>query len=118
MKTAIVQLPADRGPVGQVHNYNLLVVADLEEAEVMRRCRRIAKSISERGGGLDKVETMALPHEKGVEVACNLLDADITPPAKVRERVVELCQVEGVRLESDYFTNKSPEDILDLVYAS
>eukprot|EP00435_Cladocopium_sp_Y103_P045697 s1622_g13.t1 len=97
MKQAMVQLPADRGPVGQVddrhgvavvgavpwvHNYNLLIVADLEEVELMRRCRRIAKSISERGGGLDKVETMALPHEKGVEVACNLLDADITPPAK------------------------------------
>ena len=39
-----------------------------------RSCVTKAKSISERGGGLDKVETMALPHEKGVEahiVLCN-----------------------------------------------
>ena len=39
--------------------------------------------MSERGGGLPKVETMALPHEKGVEVACNLLDAEMSSAAQV-----------------------------------
>eukprot|EP00434_Breviolum_minutum_P022822 symbB.v1.2.020137.t1/scaffold1677.1/size106310/4 len=98
IKKAIVQLPPDRGPIRQVddrygvavvgavpwvHNYNLLIMADLDQAELMTRCRRIAKGVSQRGGGLKDVESMALPHEKGVEVACNLLDASVSPPAQV-----------------------------------
>ncbi|CAJ1364810.1 unnamed protein product, partial [Effrenium voratum] len=79
-KEAIARLPADRGPqvderhgvtvVGAapwVHNYNLLVTADLDQAELMARCRRIARGTSSRHGGPAEVETMALPHEKGVE---------------------------------------------------
>eukprot|EP00747_Dinoflagellata_sp_TGD_P119566 gnl/TRDRNA2_/TRDRNA2_173036_c1_seq2.p1 gnl/TRDRNA2_/TRDRNA2_173036_c1~~gnl/TRDRNA2_/TRDRNA2_173036_c1_seq2.p1 ORF type:complete len:351 (+),score=55.63 gnl/TRDRNA2_/TRDRNA2_173036_c1_seq2:40-1053(+) len=107
------------GAVPWVVNYNLLVVADgLSEAELMARCRRVARATSERGGGLPSVQTMALPHERGVEVACNLLDVDVTPPAAVRARVLELCAGEEVVLDSDYFTNKNPEEILEVAMAA
>jgi len=104
------------GAVPWVHNFNLLVTAgSLDSKELMARCRRIARSISTRGGGLPAVETMALPHERGVEVACNLLDVTITSPGVVRDNVAKLCETEGVTLDSDYFTNKQPDEILAMI---
>ena len=47
----------------------------------------VAARVSSRGGGHDKVETMALRYGDGViEVACNLLDTDVTPPEVVEGR--------------------------------
>lgn len=107
------------GAVPWVHNYNLLLTGEgLDEAELLARCRRVARAASTRGGGPPAVESMALPHERGVEVACNLLDAATTPAAEVRARVAALCEAEGLCLDSDYFTNKRPEDILALVPAA
>ncbi|CAE7355941.1 unnamed protein product [Symbiodinium sp. CCMP2592] len=59
---------ASVGAVPWVYNYNLLITASgLTQEELMTRCRRMARSLSARGGGLAAVETMALPHESGVE---------------------------------------------------
>jgi len=106
------------GAVPWVTNYNLLLAGNgLDQAELMLRCRRIARLTGARGGGLAAVETMALPHEQGVEVACNLLDTSITPPVQVRACVVELAEAEGLLVMSDYFTNKQPEEVLAMVQA-
>jgi hypothetical protein len=41
--------------------------------------------VSERGGGLKFVEAMALSHQDGaVEVACNLLNPEVTSPEAVQ----------------------------------
>eukprot|EP00927_Polykrikos_kofoidii_P043377 TRINITY_DN37452_c0_g1_i1.p1 TRINITY_DN37452_c0_g1~~TRINITY_DN37452_c0_g1_i1.p1 ORF type:complete len:315 (-),score=44.13 TRINITY_DN37452_c0_g1_i1:193-1137(-) len=112
------------GAVPWVVNYNLLVVAPFgqdgsptfDEEELLKRCRRVARATSCRGGGLDAVEAMALAHERGVEIACNLLDVATTPAAKVRARVAELCaSEEDLVLDSDYYTNKMPEEILEML---
>lgn len=103
------------GAVPWVTNYNLLLTGQgLDQTELMSRCRRIARLTSARGGGLQAVETMALPHEKGVEVACNLLDTAATSAPNVRSHVLELADAEGLHLESDYFTNKQAEEVLAL----
>jgi len=108
------------GGVPWVHNYNLLVTSpDLDQAELMARCRRVARATSARGGGLQAVETMALPHERGVEVACNLLDTSVSSPDAVKAQVAELCNNEGgLVLDSAYFTNKRPDEILEIVTQS
>lgn len=132
MATAMRNLPPDIGPgevdpqygaavvgaVPWVTNYNLLLAgAGLDQAELMIQCRKIARLTGARGGGLAAVETMALPHEQGVEVACNLLDTSTTPPVEVRARVSELAQAEGLQIISDYFTNKQPEEVLAIAEA-
>ena len=50
--------------------------------------RSLARAVSERGGGLKWVESMALSHDDGVvEVACNLLGgSEGTAPAEVQVR--------------------------------
>ncbi|CAK0798301.1 unnamed protein product [Prorocentrum cordatum] len=134
MARAMAELPPDHGPatpsarsgaavvgaVPWVFNYNLLLSAASaggvgDDGELMRRARRVARAVSARGGGLAAVESMALPHERGVEVACNLLDVATTSPAEVRALVEALSKPEGLAIDSDYFTNKHPEDVLALV---
>jgi len=106
------------GAVPWVTNYNLLLAGTgLDQAELMIQCRKIARLTGARGGGLAAVETMALPHEHGVEVACNLLDTSITPPVEVRARVARLAEAERLQVVSDYFTNKQPEEVLAMVEA-
>lgn len=103
------------GAVPWVTNYNLLLTRKgLGDAELMSKCRRIARLTSSRGGGPPAVETMALPHEQGVEIACNLLDDARTPASEVRKHVAGLAQAEDLQLENDYFTNKRPEDVLSI----
>lgn len=48
--------------------------------------KRLARGVSERGGGLRLVESMALAHADGVvEVACNLLGGgEGVPPSDVQ----------------------------------
>merc|ERR1719265_125789 len=88
------------GAVPWIHNYNLLVTsAALPQSELMSRCRQIARSVSTRGGGPQAVETMALLHERGVEVACNLLDSSVTPAEEVWNKVAGLCVQEELELE-------------------
>jgi len=107
------------GAVPWVTNYNLLLAsASMDQADLMTRCRRIARLTSTRGGGPVAVETMALPHEHGVEVACNLLDTATTPPSEVLARVRALVDAEGLRLAGDYFTNKRPEEVLAFTLAA
>ncbi len=61
--------------------------------------QRLARAVGERGGGLPRVEAMALSHGDGggVEVACNLLDpyAPRSSPQAVQARLEELAAAEG-----------------------
>lgn len=58
------------GAVPWVVNYNVML-----KTEDMKLARRIARSISSRGGGLPAVEAMALPHQHG---ECALVAALLT----------------------------------------
>ncbi|KAF8054674.1 hypothetical protein N665_1321s0020 [Sinapis alba] len=58
------------GACGWVSNYNVPVMST-----DLKAVRRMARKVSERGGGLASAQTMALVHVPGViEVACNLLN--------------------------------------------
>ena len=58
---------------------------------------------------------MALPHGDGIEVACNLLQADVTPPAAVLQRCGELVQGAGGEVRSGYVIGLSPEKLQSLL---
>mmetsp|Transcript_858 Transcript_858/g.1920 ORF Transcript_858/g.1920 Transcript_858/m.1920 type:complete len:338 (+) Transcript_858:38-1051(+) len=107
------------GAVPWVHNYNILLQqgkdVDISSEDFFNRCREIARSVSTRWGGLPCVEAMALHHELGIEVACNLLDIAETSPKEVREKVEQEAARQGISVHSDYFTNKLPEQVLDMI---
>ena len=111
------------GAVPLILNYNVpLLGSDMTIA------RLVARSVSERGGGLRGVESMALNHgENGevIEVACNLLDSDVSPPGAVQLMVHLLVEkinkersiAEGSSLISvgqGYLTGKSREELIKL----
>lgn len=60
------------------------------------------------------LQAMALKHTTGIEVACNLLDADQTPPEAVAARVAELAAAAGMQLGQPYRIGKTPEHIMQL----
>jgi hypothetical protein len=49
-----------------------------------------------------------------VEVACNLLDRDVTSTADVEEAIKRLAEQRAVRLGTPYVIGKSPEAITQL----
>jgi glutamate formiminotransferase len=117
------------GATPWIYNYNVPVAAESfdgdgggaeDVAQVMTAARRVAKKVSERGGGLVKVQAMALPHGKDgdaviVEIACNLLDVSVTTPAEVQDAVERACREEDAvtfRVKEGYVTNLTPEEML------
>jgi len=97
---------------------------------VMKAARRVARRVSERGGGLPAVQAMALLHggdqEEGfvtVEIACNLLDVTVTGAAAVQAEVDRLCEDETTvdshwRVDSGYMTNMTPDGIMAELYVN
>lgn len=94
------------GATPWVCNYNVPVSVKLSSCpnvnDVMKAARRVARKVSERGGGLPAVQAMALPHggeaDEGlmtVEIACNLLDVSVTGPEAVQAEVDRLCRSES-----------------------
>jgi len=103
------------GAVPWVINFNLLLVPerDAEEADAsFEAVRKIARTVSERGGGLPCVQAMALHHSEGIEVACNLLDTSRTGEQAVQELVEALAAAGGYRVRGAYRTNAAPEELL------
>jgi len=98
------------GAAPWVVNYNIaLSTSDLDSA------RRIARAVSTRGGGPAGVEAMALPHSDGtIEIACNLLDASVTPQEEVLALVSALAEGAGVGVLAGYTTNKQPEELVQI----
>ena len=91
----------------------------------VRAGRRLARKLSERGGGLPGVQAMALPHGTDccgviVEIACNLLDEQRSWPQQVQREIERLCAEENDGenefewdVRDGYVTNLSPETILE-----
>jgi glutamate formiminotransferase len=102
------------GATAWVDNYNVpLHTADVAVA------RRIARAVSERGGGLRSVQAMGLAHGDGVtEVACNLLDPARVGAEQVQERVRQLAAEQELAVGEGYFTDFSQERIVDLYMQS
>ncbi|KAI8464470.1 MAG: phosphatase 2C-like domain-containing protein [Monoraphidium minutum] len=98
------------GAAPWIINYNVPVAA-----ADMGAARRVARAVSERGGGLRGVEAMALAHSPGtIEVACNLLDPEASPPEAVRAAVEAAAAAEGLALAAGappYVIGKLPGDI-------
>lgn len=92
-----------------VDNYNVPVFSN-DIAAV----RRIAKQVSERGGGLPSVQAMGLAHCDGVtEVACNLLQPSIVGGDRVQLEVERLAKEEGLGVGKGYFTDQSQDKIIE-----
>lgn len=81
--------------------------------------RRIALMVSGRGGGLPTVQTMGLVHgEDTTEIACLLLDLNKVGADRVQNRVEMLAAQEGVGVEKGYFTDLSPEMVIEIYVKS
>jgi len=98
------------GATQWISNFNLLL-----KSQDLLLGRKIARSVSERSGGMPKVQAMALRHEGGnVEVACNLLDYTISGPAEVQAKVDELARQEGTQVETAYLIAPPPEIMIQM----
>ncbi|GMH07216.1 hypothetical protein Nepgr_009056 [Nepenthes gracilis] len=76
--------------------------------------RRIARRVSARGGGLPTVQTLGLVHgEESMEIACMLLEPNQVGADRVQNRVEMLAAEEGLDVEKGYFTDFSPEMIVE-----
>ncbi|WOL15121.1 hypothetical protein Cni_G23902 [Canna indica] len=128
LKTVMMDLKPDAGPLQPspekgvvvigatrwVDNYNVPVwCTDIEAI------RKIARKVSERGGGLNSVQAMALAHgDNCVEVACNLLDPSIIGAYQVQCEVQRLALKEGFQVGEGYFTDFSQEKIIKMYFKS
>uniref|UniRef100_A0A7N0TJH0 glutamate formimidoyltransferase n=1 Tax=Kalanchoe fedtschenkoi TaxID=63787 RepID=A0A7N0TJH0_KALFE len=97
------------GATPWVDNYNVPVfTTDLTVA------RKIAKRVSGRGGGLPKVQAMALTHgENTIEVACNLLEPCKVGGERVQLEVERLAAEEGLAVGKGYYTDFPEEKIIE-----
>ncbi|KAK9225809.1 hypothetical protein WN943_010854 [Citrus x changshan-huyou] len=76
--------------------------------------KRIAKQVSERGGGLASVQAMVLIRGEDItEVECNLLKPSKIGGDKVQVEVDELAAVEGMAVGKGYYTDLSQEEIIE-----
>ncbi|KAL8253383.1 hypothetical protein R6Q59_037076 [Mikania micrantha] len=95
------------GATKWVDNYNVPVFCT--DIGVVRR---IAKRVSERGGGLASVQSMALVHDGVIEVACNMLEPSEVGGDQVQGAVEQLGTEAGVTVGKGYFTDLSQDDII------
>ncbi|BFG26287.1 hypothetical protein CerSpe_125620 [Prunus speciosa] len=76
--------------------------------------RRIARMVSARGGGLPTVQTLGLVHgEDSTEIACMLLEPNQIGGERVQNHVEMLAAQEGLDVEKGYFTDHSPDMIIE-----
>jgi len=97
------------GAVPWIINLNVL----LESAD-MAAVRAVAKAVSQRGGGMSGVQAMALQHDEGIEVACNLLAPNENGPASVEEEVRRLSEERGLLVKRAYCTGRNVEEMKKL----
>ncbi|KAK4786564.1 hypothetical protein SAY86_010397 [Trapa natans] len=75
--------------------------------------RRIARAVSERGGGLPTVLTLGLVHgEDSTEITCMLLEPNQVGADRVESLIQVLAAQNGLDVERGYFTDLSPEVIV------
>lgn len=86
------------GATPWIVNYNMLL-----QGVSLKDAQQVARRLGERGGGLQCVEAMALLHDAGgVEVACNLLDSDVSPASVVELKCRELALEYGGTVQTSY----------------
>ncbi|ERN03445.1 formimidoyltransferase-cyclodeaminase [Amborella trichopoda] len=91
-----------------VANYNVPIFT-----ENIKICRKIARRVSGRGGGLAGVQAMALAHGEGImEIACNLLETSVGAE-EVQRRVESLGGEEGLVVKKGYFTDFDEEKAVE-----
>lgn len=126
MNSVILNNPPDFGPnivsadvgiacVGSVPwviNHN--VVLNTTDVDI---AKAIAKNVSERGGGLKAVQAMGLEIEGGVEIACNLLDSEVSSCEKVDNFITNeiLGKYSGINILKSYQTGKPVSQLLDMI---
>ncbi|MED6154938.1 hypothetical protein PIB30_001079 [Stylosanthes scabra] len=89
--------------------YNIRILS-----EDVPTARRIARKVSARGGGLPKVQALALVHDQdSIEIACVLLEPNHIGADRVQSHVEMLAAEEGLDVEKGYFTDLSPEMIVE-----
>ncbi|XP_076944002.1 formiminotransferase cyclodeaminase-like protein [Bidens hawaiensis] len=99
------------GASGWVVNYNAPVFC--KDIGVVRR---IARRVSGRGGGLASVQSIALVHDDVIEVACNLVEPSLVGVDQVQGAVEQLGAEAGVTVGKGYFTDLSPDDIIQTYF--
>lgn len=124
LKSELLPLKPDAGPhqskaakgvvvIGAtrwVDNYNVPI-----QSTDIKAVRRIARRLSERGGGLKSVQAMGLYHSEAMtEVACNLLDPRNVGADRVQLEVQRLASEEGLTVGKGYFTDFSQEKIVEM----
>ncbi|KAH7662189.1 Glutamate formimidoyltransferase protein [Dioscorea alata] len=98
------------GATHWVDNYNVPVLTTNIEA-----VKRIARRVSERGGGLQSVQAMGLLHgDNSTEVACNLLDPSRVGAHQVQLEIQKLALEEGLGVAEGYFTDFSQEKVIEM----
>ncbi|WJX73987.1 hypothetical protein P8452_57705 [Trifolium repens] len=75
--------------------------------------RRIARKVSARGGGLPTVQTLGIVCEDSTEIACMLLEPNRIGADRVQNLVEMLAAQEGLDVEKGYYTDLSPEMIVE-----
>ncbi|KAF5177796.1 Glutamate formimidoyltransferase [Thalictrum thalictroides] len=97
------------GATRWVDNYNVPIFST-DIATVSK----IARQVSERGGGLPSVQAMALAHGENItEVACNLLDPTRVGAEQVKIEVERLAKEKGLSVGTGYFTDFTQEKIIE-----
>ena len=100
------------GSVPWVINHN--VILNTTNVDI---AKQVAKKVSERGGGLKSVQAMGLEIDGGVEVACNLLDSEVSDCQMVDDFISkELAgSHKGVAIVKSYQTGKPVSQLLDMI---
>ena len=94
-------------------NVNVLLNSD-----DLPRVKQITNAVSGRCGGLKGVQAMALRHERGIEVACNLLNPMETTAEMVTKYVEMKAKELGVTVLDSYCTGKTREELISLATKS
>lgn len=126
MNSVILDNPPDFGPstvsakvgiacVGSVPwviNHN--VILNTTNVDI---AKQVARKVSERGGGLKSVQAMGLEIDGGVEVACNLLDSEISDCHMVDDFISKelVGNHKGVDIVKSYQTGKPVSQLLDMI---
>jgi len=100
------------GAVPWIVNYNVPVTGTDFQAG-----KSVARRVSERGGGLPKVQAMALFHNDTIEIACNILDTGVTPPQAVQDFVESAFRevgAQGALVGPGYLPGLTPDKALEL----
>lgn len=99
------------GAVPYIVNFNVLL-----STTQIQQARDIARAVSARYGGLPGVESMALAHDEGIEVACNLLDTATSPHTKVLEAIRQAATAAGIPVLKSYTINMTAAEANNLLW--